>query len=113
MRGHDSNVRPPGYEPDELPTALPRDIVLQIYDFFDTSQINFDFTDEIIENKKENHNCDSLELVARTRLERASAYSGYEPSIYLIKDLMNNLPCPVFKNFSLFIASFFWLKNST
>jgi len=24
-------VRPPGYEPDELPTALPRDIVVQIY----------------------------------------------------------------------------------
>ena len=40
LRGHDSNVRPPGYEPDELPTALPRDIVLQIYDIFFTSQVN-------------------------------------------------------------------------
>ena len=38
LRGHDSNVRPPGYEPDELPTALPRDIGLQIYDYFDSSQ---------------------------------------------------------------------------
>ncbi|MBQ6015650.1 MAG: hypothetical protein IJL22_05050, partial [Bacteroidales bacterium] len=26
---YDSNLRPPGYEPDELPTALPRDIGLQ------------------------------------------------------------------------------------
>ena len=26
LRGQDSNLRPPGYEPDELPTALPRDI---------------------------------------------------------------------------------------
>ncbi len=24
----DSNLRPPGYEPDELPTALPRDVSL-------------------------------------------------------------------------------------
>ena len=26
LRGRDLNPRPPGYEPDELPTALPRDI---------------------------------------------------------------------------------------
>ena len=26
LREEDSNLRPPGYEPDELPTALPRDI---------------------------------------------------------------------------------------
>ena len=43
LRGHDSNVRPPGYEPDELPTALPRDIVVQIYSFFDISQVNWGF----------------------------------------------------------------------
>ena len=43
LRGHDSNVRPPGYDPDELPTALPRDIVLQIYNFFDTSQVFYGF----------------------------------------------------------------------
>ena len=29
LRGQDSNLRPPGYEPDELPTALPRDIQLR------------------------------------------------------------------------------------
>ena len=34
LRGHDSNVRPPGYEPDELPTALPRVIVVQIYNYY-------------------------------------------------------------------------------
>ena len=26
LRGKDLNQRPPGYEPDELPTALPRDM---------------------------------------------------------------------------------------
>ena len=26
LRGADLNHRPPGYEPDELPTALPRDM---------------------------------------------------------------------------------------
>ena len=27
MRGQDLNLQPPGYEPDELPIALPRDMV--------------------------------------------------------------------------------------
>ncbi len=29
LRGMDLNQRPPGYEPDELPTALPRDVVFR------------------------------------------------------------------------------------
>ena len=29
LRGMDLNQRPPGYEPDELPTALPRDAVFR------------------------------------------------------------------------------------
>ena len=28
LRGQDLNLRPPGYEPDELPTALPCDIIV-------------------------------------------------------------------------------------
>ena len=30
LRGKDLNQRPPGYEPDELPTALPRDEMMLI-----------------------------------------------------------------------------------
>ena len=34
LRGQDSNLRPFGYEPNELPTAPPRDLI------FDFSDIN-------------------------------------------------------------------------
>ena len=30
LRGEDLNQRPPGYEPDELPAALPRDIFFSL-----------------------------------------------------------------------------------
>ena len=34
LRGPDLNRRPPGYEPDELPTALPRDICYYVMFLF-------------------------------------------------------------------------------
>ena len=34
LRGQDSNLRPPGYEPDELPTALPRDMWFSLIECF-------------------------------------------------------------------------------
>ena len=37
--GGNRTARPSGYEPDELPTALPRDIGLQIYGQFLKLQI--------------------------------------------------------------------------
>ena len=36
-------MRPPGYEPDELPTALPRDIGLQIYEHYLNFQIYLNY----------------------------------------------------------------------
>ena len=39
--GGNRTARPSGYEPDELPTALPRDIGLQIYGHFLKPQIYF------------------------------------------------------------------------
>jgi hypothetical protein len=33
LRGKDLNLRPPGYEPDELPTAPPRDVKEHFYYF--------------------------------------------------------------------------------
>ena len=30
LRGKDLNQRPPGYEPDELPAALPRDMNIEL-----------------------------------------------------------------------------------
>ncbi len=38
-RGQDSNLRPSGYEPDELPAAPPRDVELQIYNLM-CSKVN-------------------------------------------------------------------------
>ena len=38
LRGKDLNQRPPGYEPDELPTALPRDIDALIWCLYRIAQ---------------------------------------------------------------------------
>ena len=47
-RGQDSNLRPSGYEPDELPAAPPRDIELRRYRLYhfniNTNLILFYFT---------------------------------------------------------------------
>ena len=40
LRGHDSNVRPPGYEPDELPTALPRGAKIQLFSYKASLKLN-------------------------------------------------------------------------
>ena len=44
LRGIDSNYRPQGYEPCELPTAPPRDIILtykRIYDIICKELIHY------------------------------------------------------------------------
>ena len=38
LRGKDLNQRPPGYEPDELPAALPRDISLACIYYYRESE---------------------------------------------------------------------------
>ncbi|BFM43814.1 hypothetical protein CFS9_24550 [Flavobacterium sp. CFS9] len=53
-------------------------------------------------------------LVAGTGLEPVSAAADMSPISYnfWIRSLINSLPIPVFKYFSLFIASDLELKNS-
>jgi hypothetical protein len=38
LRGWDLNPRPPGYEPDELPTAPPRDIKIKWWEVLGSNQ---------------------------------------------------------------------------
>ncbi len=40
-RGQDSNLRPSGYEPDELPAAPPRDLEHEIYNLIGTKVNTF------------------------------------------------------------------------
>ena len=40
-RGQDSNLRPSGYEPDELPAAPPRDLENEIYNLIGTKVNTF------------------------------------------------------------------------
>ncbi len=41
MAGQDSDLRPSGYEPDELPAAPPRDLEHEIYNLIGTKVNTF------------------------------------------------------------------------
>ena len=54
LRGKDLNQRPPGYEPDELPAALPRDILLAwiyYHNIGGKSRLNFKFFARAFSNR--------------------------------------------------------------
>ena len=55
LRGKDLNLRPSGYEPDELPTAPPRDIKLLYRDFLGVLYIITDISDMSIPNLYYSH----------------------------------------------------------
>ena len=55
LRGQDLNLRPSGYEPDELPTAPPRDIKLLCRDFLGVLYIITDISDMSIPNLYYSH----------------------------------------------------------
>ena len=43
LRGQDSNLRPLGYEPNELPTAPPRDVVQRYYNILKIQPFFFSY----------------------------------------------------------------------